>query len=94
MRNKKVKIIKKELPHIKTKNQITNHNKYFTHAALKSIQFMMKIISDKTSEPNTPTTRDPAPLGENESGHSNVLLGSLYGQLMEGGLAYVTCQSA
>ena len=52
---------------------------------------MMKIISDKTSEPNTPTTRDPAPLGENESGHSNVLLGSLYGQLMEGGLPNVTC---
>ena len=23
---------------------------------------MMKAVSDKTSEPNTPTTRDPAPL--------------------------------
>ena len=46
---------------------------------------MMKVISDKTSEVNTPATRDPAPLGGvNESGHSNVLLGSLYGQLMEG----------
>ena len=46
---------------------------------------MMTVISNKTSEANTPTTRDPAPLGViNESGHSNVLLGSLYGQLMEG----------
>ena len=51
---------------------------------------MMKAISDKTSKANTPTTRDPAPLGGmNESGHSNVLLGSLYGQLMEGILPYV-----
>ena len=51
---------------------------------------MMKVIRDKTNEADTPTTRDPAPLGViNESGHSNVLLGSLYGQLMEGSLPYV-----
>ena len=50
---------------------------------------MMKAISDKTSEAKTPTTRDPAPLGDiNESGHSNVLL---YGQLMEGRLPYLNC---
>ena len=47
---------------------------------------MMRAIRDKTNEADTPTTRDPAPLGDNESGHSNVLLGSLYGQLMEGSL--------
>ena len=52
---------------------------------------MMKAIRDKTSEANTPTTRDPAPLGDNESGHSSVLLGSLYGQLMEGRFPYVNC---
>ena len=45
---------------------------------------MMKAIRDKTNEAETPTTRDPAPLGDNESGHSSVLLDSLYGQLMEG----------
>ena len=57
---------------------------------------MMKAIRDKTSKANTPTTRDPAPLGviiesEHSSvllgflyGHSSVLLGSLYGQLIEG----------
>ena len=84
MRNKKIKIIKKELPHLKTKNKRHKKlsSKHFTHTALESVQFMMKVIRDKTSEPNTPTTRDPAPLGViNESGHSSVLL---YGQLMEG----------
>ena len=50
---------------------------------------MMKAIRDKTSKANTPTTRDPAPLGGNESGHSSVLFGSLYGQLMEGSLPLV-----
>ena len=50
---------------------------------------MMKAIRDKTSKANTPTTRDPAPLGDNESGHSNVLLGSLYGQLMVENLSCV-----
>ena len=42
----------------------------------------MKAIRDKTNEADTPTTRDPAPLGDDESGHSRVLLGSLHGQLL------------
>ena len=50
---------------------------------------MMKAIRAKTNEADTPTTKDPAPLGDNESGHSSVLLGSLYGQLMEGTLPCV-----